>query len=282
MLGGLRFRRCILLCAAVLTFGAGLFAGTSGSEADAVPTISPVLYHVASLSPATTASLPAFTPLNPIEQTAEPFGTGTSKLTSGGMVEKWRNVTNSLRLEQRVLELCRRNVEICEPAARRFLAVIELGRNAQGRARIGLINRAVNLSIRPVSDMVQYGVEDVWATPLMTFSSGTGDCEDYAIAKYVALREAGIAESDLRLVVVRDNAVHEYHAVTAVRDNGRWLILDNRTLAIRDDSAIAEFNPLFAMSDTGVRRIQAMARPRKPAAEIAASTSGGSELPLLM
>ena len=30
-------------------------------------------------------------------------------------------------------------------------------------------------------------------SPLVTFSHGAGDCEDYAIAKFVALRQAGIA-----------------------------------------------------------------------------------------
>lgn len=194
--------------------------------------------------------------------------------------KKWRNVSNSLRVEQRVLEMCRRNAENCVPAARRFLAVIELGRNAQGCARIGLINRAVNLSNRPLRDKSQYGVEDLWATPLMTFGSGAGDCEDYAIAKYVALREAGIAESDLRLVVVRDSAVNEDHAVAAVRENGLWLILDNRTLAIRTDGDIAEFKPLFSLSDAGVRPIET--REPKHDSAVAAAGVGGSELPLLL
>ena len=42
-----------------------------------------------------------------------------------------------------------------------------------------------------------------------------GDCEDYAIAKYVALREAGVARENLQLVLVRDRAVRQDHAVLA-------------------------------------------------------------------
>lgn len=275
----------------MLTFGAGLFAGTNGSEADAIDSNPPTAIHLASLhpdiqqpnflpqpnfrlfspdplivAPPKEASLPApaTAPVETYGETPEPFGIGASKLTSGGLAQKWRNVSNGVRVEQRLLDICRQNAENCVPAAKRFLAVVDIGRKAQGRARVGLINRAVNLLIRPLSDKEQYGVDDLWATPLMTFASGAGDCEDYAIAKYVALREAGIAESDVRLVVVRDNSVHDYHAVTAVRDNGRWLILDNRTLAIRDATDIAEFNPLFAMNNDGVRRIEAMAaKPRQ-------------------
>jgi hypothetical protein len=127
----------------------------------------------------------------------------------------------------------------------------------KGRTRIAEINRAVNLSIRPVDDMTQYGVEDLWATPLMTFSSNAGDCEDYAIAKYVALREIGIALGDIRLVIVHDREASEDHAVTAVRYDGHWLILDNRTLDIREDVKIRHFNPLFVLDGQGVKRLVA-------------------------
>ena len=66
-------------------------------------------------------------------------------------------------------------------------------RARDGRARLGEINRAINLAIRPMSDLAQYGEIDVWSSPLVTFAHGAGDCEDYAIAKFVALRLAGIA-----------------------------------------------------------------------------------------
>ena len=55
----------------------------------------------------------------------------------------------------------------------------------------------------------------------MAFASNAGDCEDYAIAKYVALQEIGIAAADLRLVVVHDEATKQDHAVAAVRYDGR-------------------------------------------------------------
>ena len=72
-------------------------------------------------------------------------------------------------------------------AAKKFLDVIADGRAHDGRARIGVINRAINLAIRPTSDLAQWGVADRWSAPLETLASGRGDCEDYAIAKYVAL-----------------------------------------------------------------------------------------------
>ena len=44
-----------------------------------------------------------------------------------------------------------------------------------------------------MSDLAQWGVIDRWSAPLETFTTGRGDCEDYAIAKYVALTAAGVA-----------------------------------------------------------------------------------------
>jgi predicted transglutaminase-like cysteine proteinase len=123
---------------------------------------------------------------------------------------------------------------MCGDDERRLEAIAELGRAREGRARIGEINRAVNLAIRAVSDEQQFGVSDRWSAPLETIASGQGDCEDYAIVKLLALQQAGIARSDLRLVIVKDRASRNLHAVAAVRLDGRWLLLDNRFLTLVD------------------------------------------------
>jgi hypothetical protein len=128
-----------------------------------------------------------------------------------------------------------------------------------------------------VDDMTQYGVSDFWATPLMTFSSNAGDCEDYAIAKYVALQEIGIAEDDLRLVVIHDRDSNVDHAVTAVRYDGSWLILDNRTLEMRRDAELAEFEPLFAIDREGVKRMTGAAP--KPANLMVSATPATIDVP---
>ena len=124
----------------------------------------------------------------------------------------------------------------CPDGGCQFGAIVDAARNRDGLGRVGEVNRAVNLALRPVSDQEQYGAPDIWASPLMTFGSGAGDCEDYAIAKYVALREAGMASADLRLVVVYNRPAHENHMVAAARVDGRWRILDNRTMRLVADA----------------------------------------------
>ena len=167
---------------------------------------------------------------------AEPFGLNTVRVTSGEVLTKWRGVQAEIRAENDILALCRSSAELCPAAARTFLAIVAQGRAQTGRARIGMINRAINLAIRPDERSRPVGRDSTAGAPLETFTTGRGDCEDYAIAKYVALIQAGVAAEDVRLVIVQDLAVGEDHAVVAARLNGDWIILDNRWLMLVKDS----------------------------------------------
>jgi predicted transglutaminase-like cysteine proteinase len=105
--------------------------------------------------------------------------------------------------------------------------------------------------------VAQWGVADRWSAPLETFTTRRGDCEDYAIAKYVALRAAGLAEADVKLVVVRNTAAGVDHAVVAVRLDDAWIILDNRWLPLVHDREMPRTTPLFVLDDNGVRQFVA-------------------------
>jgi len=188
-------------------------------------------------------------------RSAEPFGLPAATLSFGGLREKWRGVERKLDDERVQLALCDGDRERCvSPAALGFLAIVDIARAREGRARLGEINRAVNLAIRPMSDWAQYGQIDVWSSPLDTFASGAGDCEDYAIAKFVALQQAGIPSDDLRIVVMRDTLRGEDHAVAAARLDGHWLMLDNRRMAMVEDADIRNYRPLFVIDQSGVMR----------------------------
>jgi predicted transglutaminase-like cysteine proteinase len=136
-----------------------------------------------------------------------------------------------------------------------LLAIVDSARAREGRARLGGVNRAINLAIRPMSDMAQYGQIDVWSSPLVTFTTGAGDCEDYAIAKFVALRLAGISPDDLRIIIMHNILRGEDHAVVAARLDGRWLTLDNNRMAMIEDSYLRNyFRPLFVIDQHSVMK----------------------------
>jgi predicted transglutaminase-like cysteine proteinase len=186
-----------------------------------------------------------------------PFGLAAEQVSDGEILRKWMGVESEIRKDEQVLASCRKDASSCPSAAQRLLAIIDEGRARSGRARIGAINRAINLAIIPTSDLVQWGVVDRWSAPLETFTTHRGDCEDYAIAKYVALRAAGVAPDDVKLVVLRNSDVGENHAVVAVRIDGAWVILDNRWLTLVSDREMRRVTPLFEIDEDGVRQFVA-------------------------
>jgi predicted transglutaminase-like cysteine proteinase len=186
----------------------------------------------------------------------EPFGISTAEVTTGALLEKWLAVEREIDAERPILKLCEENRESCRSqAALDFLAIVDSGRLLDGRARLGEINRAINLKITPMSDLALYGMEDFWSSPLATFTMGAGDCEDYAIAKFVALEEAGISADDLRIVILRDGIREEGHAVVAARLNGSWLMLDNLHMTMVEDQQVRDhYRPVFVIDRDGVKR----------------------------
>ncbi|MBM6580444.1 transglutaminase-like cysteine peptidase [Microvirga sp. BT689] len=89
------------------------------------------------------------------------------------------------------------------------------------------INSHVNSTIREVSDLEQYGREDVWTLP----TSGKGDCEDFALLKRKMLVERGWPSSALS-ITVGATAQGEAHAVLMVSTAQGQYILDNLTSSI--------------------------------------------------
>src|SRR6516164_4476768 len=178
---------------------------------------------------------------------------GNMGLTRAELSAKWLELQSRIAVEQETLAACRLDDGSCPAAARRFLSIVELGRQHQGRARLGEINRAINLSIKPVSDLTQYGVADFWSAPLATLSIAAGDCEDYAILKYVALLEAGIDADDLQLMLVHDIKHNTLHAILVVRLGEEWVILDNQMLIMLNVLEARHYYPHFLLDHRGVR-----------------------------
>jgi predicted transglutaminase-like cysteine proteinase len=195
----------------------------------------------------------SFKPLATAPRSAEPFGLSVAAVPAGALQDKWLGLARQLDDDRVQIALCDGDRERCaSDAALQFLAIVDSGRQRDGRARLGDINRAINLAIRPMSDLAQYGETDVWAAPLLTLGRGAGDCEDYAIAKYMALRQAGVAAGDLRIVIMRDTIRAEDHAVAAARLDGHWLMLDNRRMALVEDIHVRNYRPLFVIDQSGV------------------------------
>jgi predicted transglutaminase-like cysteine proteinase len=187
------------------------------------------------------------------EQQAQlPFGMETEPV-AGEVAAKWRAVEADIDRERQVLERCRA-YDTCPVVAQRLLDIVAEGADRSGRARVGLINRAVDLAITATSDIAQWGLTDRWSPPFETLQTLRGDCEDYAIVKYVALLQAGLSRNDVKIVILRTILPKEDHAVVAARVDGQWLILDNRRLALVRDIDMVGCIPRFMLDEDGTRR----------------------------
>ena len=92
------------------------------------------------------------------------------------------------------------------------------------------VNDVLN-RVPQVEDSVHWGVADYWATPAEFIASNGGDCEDFVIAKYFALRANGIPAEKLRLTYVKSFQADkiENHMVLAYYPtaDAEPLLLDN-------------------------------------------------------
>lgn len=181
------------------------------------------------------------------------FGMETEPLFGGNVLEKWSRAKDQIAEDLDTVARCRTE-GACPTPARKLIDLSRQGTGRSGRAKVGLINRAVDLAIGPVSDEMQWGVPDHWSAPFETIRSGRGDCEDYAIVKYAVLVEAGISKDDLKIVILKNRFPDENHAVVAVRVDGQWLILDNRTLTLVRDRDLTRATPQLVLDQGGVSR----------------------------
>jgi predicted transglutaminase-like cysteine proteinase len=117
--------------------------------------------------------------------------------------------------------------------------------------RLETINHWVNAHIAFAADRSRRGTADQWASARETLRRGAGDCEDYAIAKMKLLEAAGIARSDLYLVIARDLVRRADHAILAVRLGGQLMILDSSTDQILDSKQVTDYRPIFSFGAQG-------------------------------
>ena len=117
------------------------------------------------------------------------------------------------------------------------------------RAQIEAVNTAMNRA-RYVLDRVNWGVEDYWATPSEFFWKD-GDCEDYAIAKFLSLRALGFPPDRLRIVVVQDLNLKVPHAILAVYQPQGVLLLDNQIRSVIEADRVRHYRPIYSLNETG-------------------------------
>lgn len=167
------------------------------------------------------------------------FGHRENEQSDISAFKKWESVHEKYAQEQGT------------PAIGRLQTVIDNAQNASSIAqKLAVVNRSVNHLIKYRDDKMVWGTQDYWASPAEALAKGQGDCDDYALMKFFALREAGVSADDMRIVILKDNLHNQLHAVLAVNVDGTNYILDNWQDTVFEDTQNPYYKPIFALSES--------------------------------
>ncbi len=122
-------------------------------------------------------------------------------------------------------------------------------RSLRGLTQLREVNDLLNKR-RYILDMANWGDDDYWAT-VFEFLRRNGDCEDYALAKYVTLRELGWPADKLRLAIVRDTKLNLNHAILLANVDGEVYIGDNQVEGLVRAESIRHYRPIYSINETG-------------------------------
>jgi predicted transglutaminase-like cysteine proteinase len=143
---------------------------------------------------------------------------------------------------------------------RAWRSMIAESRSLPAEAKLRRTNDFINNRIFFEDDIVVWHVVDYWATPLELFGKQAGDCEDFAIAKYITLLLLDIPMEKLRLAYVRAqisgpagkqtqaHMVLSYYPTPTTEP----LVLDNLINEIRPANRRPDLFPVFSFNHAGL------------------------------
>jgi len=136
----------------------------------------------------------------------------------------------------------------CERESAAFTEIVTGARDKGFSDKLAFVNMSINRLIAYRKDSVVYGKLDYWAKPSEILERRAGDCEDFAILKMTALLQAGIPAQSMSLVVLQDRKRKFFHAVLSVSTANGAFILDSLGNAVRRDSDLPDYVPLYSFS----------------------------------
>lgn len=122
-------------------------------------------------------------------------------------------------------------------------------KNLPPQQQLDQVNDIMNRH-RYIIDRVNWGVEDYWQT-VFEFLRKNGDCEDYAIAKYLTLRALGWPVDRLRIVILRDTKLNLNHAILAAYTDKGIYIGDNQITGLVKAENIHHYRAIYSINENG-------------------------------
>lgn len=176
---------------------------------------------------------------------------GTVEFTSASLnaLPQWRRILDTMDEESRTFTDCTEDPSLCTSPALRSWRKLQIRAAGLDRMdKLHAVNRYFNRWPYKTDDET-HGRREYWASPSQ-FMTRSGDCEDYAIAKYFALRQLGFGKEELRIVVLFDRIRNIGHAVLAIYDTNEILILDSLSNFITTDTRYRHYIPQYSMNES--------------------------------
>ncbi len=176
------------------------------------------------------------------------FGSTEFRSDSLKGLPHWRNVVARMEQEHTIFARCAANAGDCTSESQRaWRQMIRDSAGLSRREKLKKVNHFFNSSPYRF-DLEAYGRREHWASPA-EFLASSGDCEDYAIAKFFALRQLGFGGDEMRIVILWDEIRALGHAVLAVYEGDEILILDNLTQMVVPHARYAHYIPQYSMNE---------------------------------
>lgn len=201
-----------------------------------------------------TAAATAVTPAGAAEGVAVPlippgkglFGSHEFR-SSLKALPNWTRVMALAEGQVREMNSCSPAQGNCSPAASSWQKIIGEARGFTGMEQLKAVNSFFNRWPYRL-DIDVYGVSEYWATP-EEFLKLSGDCEDYSITKYYALRQLGVPVEQMRIVMLTDTIRGIAHAVLAVIQREQTYILDNVSDLVLPDGRYEHYVPQYSVNE---------------------------------
>jgi predicted transglutaminase-like cysteine proteinase len=177
------------------------------------------------------------------------FGSSEVYSTSTWRFKQWTEMLGRADAERRDAQhVCASRYDThCVPVE--WQSLIDKLRGLDLRQQLEIANRAMN-GHPYVPTAVNWHRSMYWETAFEFLRYG-GQCQDYAIAKYMLLRQAGVSADQMRIVVLRATTLGEDHAVLVVNVDGETLMLDDERTGVMPASSAMSYRPYYSINELG-------------------------------
>lgn len=175
---------------------------------------------------------------------------GTTEFVAGSFdgLPQWKRVRDDGLARRKEFAGCQAASSTCPSATSRTWGdIVGQVRGLAPMDQIKFVNSYFNRWAY-ITDQANYGTPEYWAT-VEEFLARSGDCEDYAISKFFALRELGYKNEDLRVFAVLDTIRNLGHAILVVKLDGKNYVLDIYNAIVTTDTFYKHYMPKYSVDE---------------------------------